>query len=218
MTTPNQDIVCADKVHQTVTTVAFINLLNYYFMSKSKENLLTKTYGGKLGNQLVLRTRGDVSILAKRPKKSSNPITSKVAKVRRNFKLASIWAKNALLDPAVRADYMARIKGNESAYNLAMRNFLKPPVVDTIDASGYHGQKGERIKVVALDDFKVTGLDVKITGPNGTLIEEGSCQEDAENLCWIYTATVDAGDPQGFVVHATALDIPGHPGSLEVTL
>jgi hypothetical protein len=187
-------------------------------MSNTTENVLTKTYRGKFGNQLVLRNRDNVSIMAKPPKKSQVPPSETQLAVRRKFKMASRWAKQALQDPATLAAYTARATGMKTPYVLAVTNYLKPPEVVEIITSGYAGEPGDTIRVVAADDFEVTEVTVKITDAAGTLIEQGACVEDLSADCWIYTTTVAVTDIEGLVISASAKDIPGHYGFLEITL
>lgn len=187
-------------------------------MSNTTENVLTKTYRGKFGKQLVFRNRDEMSIMAKPPKKSLKPAADTQITQRRKFKMASRWAKQALLDPITLAAYMAMASGMRTPYVMAVTNYLRPPEVREINASGYSGEAGCKIRVVAFDDFDVTGVTVKITDATGTLIEQGSCQEDLSSDCWVYTATVAVTSLSGVVIRAEAKDIPCHTGSLEITL
>ena len=187
-------------------------------MSNSTDNVLTKTYRGKFGKQLVFRNRDEMSIIAKPPKKSLKPAADSQLAVRRKFKMASRWAKKALLDPDTLAAYKAMASGMKTPYVLAVTNYLRPPEIREIIVSEYSGEVGDKINVVAFDDFDVTGVKVKITDASGTLIEQGPCQEDLSADCWVYTATEAVTSLSGVVIRAEATDIPCHTGSLEITL
>jgi hypothetical protein len=187
-------------------------------MSNTTENVLTKTYRGKFGKQLVFRNRDEMSIMAKPPKKSLKPAADSQLAVRRRFKMASRWAKQALLDPDTLAAYAALASGMKTPYVLALTNYLRPPEISEIIVSGYAGTAGDKINVIAVDDFEVTGVTVKIIDASGTMIEQGPCQEDLSADCWIYTATETVADLSGLVIRAEAKDIPCHIGSLEITL
>ena len=95
---------------------------------------------------------------------------------------------------------------------------MTPPQITDIIVSEYSGAVGNTINVVATDDFKVTDVTVTITDADGALIEKGTCQEDLSADCWVYTATVAVPDMSGVVITAVAKDVPGHPGTLEITL
>lgn len=187
-------------------------------MSNTKDNVLTKTYRGKFGDQMIYRNRDGMSIMAKPPKRSMKPPAESQLIVRRKFKLATRWAKQALQDPNTLAEYKARASGMKTPYILAVTNYLRPPQVYEIISSGYTGESGSRINVVVTDDFRVTGVRVKITDAAGILIEQGSCLENLPEDCWVYTATMVVTDLTGLVITAEAYDIPGHTGSLQKTL
>jgi len=187
-------------------------------MSKSKENVLTKMYGGKFADQVVYRNRDGVSIMSKVPKKSPKEVSESRLKFRRKFKMATRWAKQALEDPAIYAEYAAIAKGMNSPYTMAIKNYLCPPEVREIISSDYSGEPGSKIIVNAVDDFKLTEVKVKITDASGTLIEQGPCVEDISADCWVYTATVPVADLTGVVITAIATDIPNHAVELAITL
>jgi hypothetical protein len=175
-------------------------------------------YSGKFGNQMVYRNRDGVSILAKMPKKNPKTATRAQLDARRKFRMASRWAKQALLDPEMLAEYTRLASGMKTSYVMAMTNYLRPPEVREILVSEYKGAIGDRIGVVATDDFRVISVKVSVKDAAGTLIEEGPCVEDLSADCWVYTATQAIDDLTGLVITAVATDIPNHPASLDLTL
>jgi len=102
---------------------------------------------------------------------------------RRKFKMASRWAKQALQYPAVLAEYVAMAKGLKTPYIMAMTNYLRPPEIVQIIAMEYTGAVGDKISVIATDDFKVTSVKMNLSDPLGNLIEQGNCQEDLASDC-----------------------------------
>ena len=187
-------------------------------MSNSRENVLTKTYSGKFGDQMVYRNRDGMSIMAKPPKKNLKNVANTQLAQRRRFKKACRWAKNALLDADTLAEYKAVARGMKTPYNMAVTNYLRPPEVSGIIVSEYFGEVGNKINVLAYDDFKLKSVTVIITDATGALIERGPCQEDLSADCWVYTATVAVSDLTGVVICARATDIPNHTASSEITL
>ncbi|HNY01125.1 MAG TPA: hypothetical protein PKG48_00990 [Bacteroidales bacterium] len=187
-------------------------------MSSTTENFLTKTYRGKFGKQMVFRNRGDVSILAKPPRKTKKVPTAAQLEIRRKFKLAARWAKEAMQDPDKFALYSAKASGMMTPYVVAMSDYLKPPVVHRIDPEDYQGSAGDRILVIASDYTRITGLTLKISDAAGNVIEEGPCEEASNLDHWAYTATQDVSSLSGLVISATATDVPGHTGTLSKTL
>jgi len=187
-------------------------------MSKSKENVITKTYSGKFGNQLVFRNRYGQSIMAKPPKKHRGKPAETQLAVRRNFRKATQWAKDILTDPEMRAAYEARAGNGRTAYVMAVTDFLRPPTVDAIDAGNYRGNEGDKIMVDASDDFHVAEVHLKITDPQGEVIEEGICQKDQRQAFWIFTATATVASLAGLILTARVTDNPGHTAEAMLTL
>jgi len=187
-------------------------------MTKTRDNSLTMNYSGKYGNQFVYRTREDMSILAKKPKKSKNPPTVSQSETRVRFQEATIWAKKALQDPDILAVYAARAKGMKTPYILAVTNHMHPPVVKEIITEEYTGEIGSAIGVKVLNNFYINGVMVKITDASGTLVEQGPCTLDPFGVIWGYTATKEITNLTGVVITAVAKDYPKHTGSLSVTL
>jgi len=187
-------------------------------MSKSKENVITKTYSGKFGNQVVFRNRDGQSILAKPPKKPTGDPTKTQLETRNNFLNASQWAKSILTDPVLGPVYKAKASKGKSAYVLAVTDFLRRPVIDAIDASEYQGKIGDKIMVNASDNFNVAEVGLKITNPQGEVVEEGACQKDQHHSYWVYTATVTVASITGLTLTARVKDNPGHSGEAMLTL
>jgi len=187
-------------------------------MSKSRENVITKTYSGKFGNQVVFRNRYGQSIMAKPPKKQQGEPTEAQKEIRKNFLKASEWARSILTDPVLGPVYKAKAGNGKSAYVLAMTDFLLPPVIDTIDASEYRGNIGDMIMVDASDNFHVAEVSLNIADPQGEVIEEGICQKDQHHAYWVFIATETVASTTGLILTARVKDNPGHTGEAMLTL
>jgi hypothetical protein len=144
--------------------------------------------------------------------------TENQEKMRLNFSFAPRYAKNALQNPDMLAAYLAKARQGLTPYIVAVTDYLRPPFIDQIDTTDYAGRPGDIISIAAGDDFEVASVVVKILSPAGVLIEQGACVEDLSADCWIYTTTVAVTDIEGLVISASAKDIPGHYGFLEITL
>ncbi|MCX6266823.1 MAG: hypothetical protein NTW16_05625 [Bacteroidetes bacterium] len=182
----------------------------------STENDLTKTYSGIFGNQVVLKNRRSKSVMTIPPVKPVKEPSEKQLATRRRLSLAAQYAKDALQDPALREMYAA--KSHKSPYRVAVNDFLRPPYVHLIDASGYHGNPGETISVTAGDDFKLTAVTVKITGSDGVVIESGPCVMVMPTGNYDYVATSPVSNLAGVTITASARDIPGHVTQRSITL
>lgn len=184
-------------------------------MSQSNQNIVTEGLSGKV-YQLVFRQWFGRTIVAKRPRKFTTDTVNQL-NVRETFKAAARYAKAAITDAAMKLAYKAKAKPGQSAYNIAMVDFFKPPTIGEIDTGNYSGQSGGSISIEAFDDFKVKDVRVKITKANGALVEEGDAVLSSDGLHWLYSATT-TGTVAGNVITVTATDLPGHAGSKQKTL
>ena len=189
-------------------------------MAKINDNLLVKGARGNVGKQYVYKKRGRSTHIAKMPVINKNAVpTNRQAEVRELFAAASLYAKGAMSTPDLKKEYQKKAKDAETAFNVALRDYLKAPVVKTIDAGKYDGSIGSLIVVGARDDFRVAEVKVSIRDAAGMLIEEGNASlNPIDRNKWIYTATQTNASPVGCIVSAVALDLPGNKGVLNVTL
>lgn len=169
---------------------------------------------GRIDNW-VYRKFGDRVIIARRPTITAAPSPAQQA-VRDRFKVAAAYARAVLADPVQQARYeaAARVKGTQ-AYALVVGDFLKPPVVHAIDASGYHGLAGDLIKVEASDDFEVVAVGVVIRDATDAILEQGLAALVEGR--WTYAATAAVAPGESVTIEATATDRPGHSGAKLVT-
>jgi hypothetical protein len=185
---------------------------------KTQTNDLLKTYSGIFGNQVVLQNRRGRIIMTIRPPKRVPEPSDKQLAWRRMFQLGSHYAGNILKDPEMLAAYRAKARRGQTPYNMALRDFLRPPFVSKIDASDYHGNPGEKISVAAADDFGLSEVTVQIVDTDGVTIEQGACVFSLPTGNYDYTATVPVPDPAGVTILSKARDIPGHVAKLAITL
>jgi len=176
-------------------------------MSQSKNNIVTEGLSGKL-YQLVFKQWFGKTIVAKRPRTVST-VTANQLTIRESFKAAAMYAKAAMSNAATKLAYKAKAKPGQTAFNMAIADFFKPPSIGTIDTSTYSSQAGSSISIEASDDFKVVSVNVKIEKANGSLIEQGSASLSSDGLHWLYTATA-TGNITGNVISVTATDLPGN--------
>ncbi len=187
-------------------------------MSKTTSNDLRKTYSGIFGNQVNLKNRNRQSVMTMPPVKQVKPPTEKQVEVRKQFLLAVAYAKLVMQDPSLLAAYAARARKGMGPYRLAVTDYLNPPFVTKIDASHYHGNAGETIRVTAGDNFTLASVEVKIVAADGSTIEEGVCTFSLPSGNYAYVTTVGAPATAGVTINATALDLPGHTAELSITL
>jgi hypothetical protein len=189
-------------------------------MSRINGNLLVKGARGNVGKQFVFKKRGNNTYIAKMPTINEHIVpTQGQVEVRELFAAASLYAKGAIGSPELKREYGKKAASGQTPFNVAFRDYLKAPVVKSISTENYNGATGSIIEVRAKDDFRVAAVKVRIRDANGVLLEEGNAiLNPIDRNKWSY-ATVQLNDsPAGCIVSATAFDLPGNKGVLEVTV
>lgn len=181
-------------------------------MSKVKDNIVTTGLSGMLAKQIVFRNRVGETIVAKAPgKRNESVLTDRQTEARTRFKKGIIYAKKVNGDPELKQAYHAKRKGLQSAFNVAFKDFMTPPVIHEIEKDAYTGQIGDTIFIYATDDFQVKQLKVHILDASSLEIESGTAVRDEERKdWWKYTATVVNIDPLNSTIRVYASDLPGN--------
>ena len=187
-------------------------------MAKTRTNMITKGYHGKVGDQFVLRRRGNKSVLGALPDMENVKSTTAQVDQRKRFTGAVAYAKNALQDPNLKQVYETRATKEKTAFNIAVADFLTKPWIDQIDATAYNGNTGDKILVIAADNAKIDTVRISINDSNGTMLESGQCVYDAISTNWTYTATTAQTPVTGHKIVAAARDLPGHVTEKELVL
>ena len=185
-------------------------------MARIENNFAMEGLKGKVGNIFVYRHKNGKTIVAKTPNRTA-PLTEGQKKQNQRFKLAINYAKNALLDPSLKAYYDAEAKKRKigSAYNVAVADYLKPPVINNIDHSGYTGgTTGERIIIEVEDNLKVVKVSVKIISKDKNNLEEGEATLSKGK--WLYATTSLNTTLQGTKIIISATDRPNNTTKKEI--
>jgi hypothetical protein len=187
-------------------------------MAKSGSVLL-KGASGSIGKEVTITRKKSGRIqLGKHCGGGKVPASEKQLQARQKFKIGTMYAKAAMKDPVVKAQYQAMAKHDQTAYNLALRDAYKAPEITWVRTGDYTGGIGSRIVVRALDDFRVAGVRVRIMNAAGVVVEEGEAVLEANGLDWVYTTVVENGDVKGSVVRVVARDLPANETVEEVVL
>lgn len=188
-------------------------------MAKSTDNILLRGASGTIADMLTLtKKRSGAIILGKKRGTSAVPASEAQLNIQRRFKRSIQYAKAAILDPIVKAAYEAFAGPDQSAYNMALRDAFKPPVVESVTTEAYKGVVGDTILIRALDDFKVAAVKISIRTAAGAIVEQGNAVLQPNALDWLYTATAENAALAGTVITATAVDTPGNETPKEVVL
>ena len=187
-------------------------------MATSNNNIVTKGLSGIIAKQLVFSQRNGKTIVSKAPVFRKRATAAQVAH-HTKFSKAAAYAKRALQDTTLKELYQAEAQKREgvSAYNLAVADYLKVPVIESVDTSAYTGvSTGEKIVIAVSDNFKVTAVKVKISAQNQSVVEEGTAQ--LKEGKWEYSTTVVNGTLSGTKIAITATDRPGNSALKEISL
>jgi hypothetical protein len=189
-------------------------------MANSNNSVITGKLRGALGKELVFREWEGKTVVAKAPKAREGDPSPAQAQIQERFLLASRYAKAVMegQDQGIRDAYTAALRPRQNLFSRAMEDFMSPPVVKKIGTGNYTGVSGSKISVRAMDDFRLTGVQVEIYSANGTLLEKGNAEQQVNGVDWTYTATQVNNPLAGSKIKAIATDVPGNEGTLEITL
>jgi hypothetical protein len=178
-------------------------------MAKADNNLFLSNLSGTIGDQMTIMNRGGSTIVSKAQKKRKKKSTVAQLQTQHNFKSATTYAKNILLDPDMEALYKAAAGPGQNAYNMAIRDATNPPEIISIIRTG------DKIIVRAKDVFRVYRVKVAIYTADEVLQEEGYAMMERNNLDWTYQ--VKTALKTG-TIKVKAEDLPGNETHSEISI
>ena len=182
-------------------------------------NALTQGLSGKVTG-LVFRqnANGTVSI-GDAPRPSSKAPTAGMLAQRQRFQQAAFYGRAMQLDPAQKAAYETGVDVNtQSAYTVAVADYLNAPDLRSVDFTAYRGAVGDAILIQATDDFAVHHVHARIQRPDGTLVEEGDATADPDGYIYRYAATARNTTLAGSKIIVSAYDNPGNEATQQRTV
>lgn len=179
-------------------------------MAKSKDNIVMQGASGRIGRNLVFRQRGDQTIIAKTPRIAADRVmTAKQVAVQYKFYDATQYAKSVMLDDDLKAEYKSKANVNQSAYNVAFKDYFTDPEVRRVDDRAYGGEVGDKISFHVKDIMVLRSLNVEILDAQDVIIESGEAVlKDKSDSEWVYTATAQNLDYSDCKYRITMLDKP----------
>ena len=177
-------------------------------MPKVKFNKLIDSLRGHVGNFIFYEADGQ-NLSRTMPEITAERTEKQTANSDR-FLAAQRYAAAALTDPLLKAAYKAACRGHQNPRNLAIRDAMRPPVVESVNLEGYTGRPDQMIRVKATDDFRVVEVKVSVRGSAGELIEEGLAELGLEQGEWRYRTRAEVPSGQSVLVVAVAQDGPGN--------
>lgn len=158
-------------------------------MGKIKNNVVTKGFSGKFGEDLMFRQVDKKTVFVKRSLVSGTP-SARQQEIRDRFAEASDFASTAIENPQASQEYklMAELQGLKSAYLAALSDFLSLPEIRGVFVTHYKGNVGDIISITSKVPLKIIEIDVSILRADGSVLESGKATPN--ELKWRYTATV----------------------------
>ena len=147
-------------------------------MAKARTNALIESLSGAIGKDLYARTTKDGrTIISKKPDFGNRQFSEAQLNVQNRTRQAAAYAKAASKENPI---YAQKAKGTAmNAYNVAVRDWRRPPVIFRIQ-----WQDGQ-VRVGVYDDVIVTRVTVSILDETGRTLERGEAERDAG---WEYQA------------------------------
>jgi hypothetical protein len=188
-------------------------------MAESIDNDLLLGLSGRFGKMFSLRQWFGRTIAARRPRgRNGAPGTPPQELHKERFKEAAIYATGVINNEVTKKTYSDLASKGTNAFSRAVGDFLKAPIINSINTEGYKGLVNDILVIRAVDDFKVTSVTVAIHAADGQLLEEGNALLAGNNADWFYTAVAANGAVAGSKVTARAKDMAGNVTSQEITL
>lgn len=180
-------------------------------MSKIKNNPLLKGLSGMLGDVIVFRESRGQMLMANRPKKPAVPSDHQLL-TKNKFLEATAYAKGQMLNEESKAEYQSAVNDKtNSAYAVALTDYLKGPKILSVNIDGYNGMAEAKIHIRAIDNFRVQSVRVEIRDSQDMIIEQGEAVNDPVNsIFWFYTAQQNIDIVPGMKVIVFVRDRPGN--------
>ena len=109
---------------------------------------------GALGKELVFRQRAGKTVISLPPKPPKGPSSELQQMTRTRFREAMLYARAELADPLKKAAYAARALPGQTAWNVAVADYLRRPVIEHVEAVNHGGSQGGITRAHISDDFK----------------------------------------------------------------
>ena len=177
-------------------------------MALSEQNVITAGIYGRIGN-LIFRRWNNKSVVSAAPNYSKRKWSKAQTDNRMRFRDAMAFAKEAMKDPVKRAYYRKKAKQMQTAWNVAVQEYMMKPEINDIDISGYKGRKGNMVLVKMRNDFRVAAAIITILSAQGIVIESGQAVRIPGSSTWVYKSRESNPSPEGGRVVVRVGDVRG---------
>jgi hypothetical protein len=187
-------------------------------MAIIKKNPWISGASGMAMDSIVYRQMGGKTVVSGKPSKSTNPPTQKQLDYRAHFRKASAYGKMAMNSPLLKEIYGAAADIMNSAYTMALKDYLQAPVVEQFLLKEFGGNAGDPVGLYAYDNFGIVSVTMTIADEHGAVLERGEFTELVKNGFYEYRLTSDL--PAGIPCHlmAEARDLAGNVTVLQETV
>src|SRR5579871_6167053 len=178
-------------------------------MAKSISNATAGKLKGKIGDLVFYELNGKPCVRS--VPRREDPPTSREKGNQSRFGAASKFGHATLRDPTQKARYSAAAaKTGSTAYNVAVSDFMHPPVITELDLTGYTGRAGQLIRI-RVEEKKIgaVAVNVVIADHTQSVLEEGAARVEEDGVTWWYAAQQDIAPDQSLLITVTAKDQPG---------
>lgn len=178
-------------------------------MAIVKDPLLLRCVRGTLGDEITIYERNGQIIMAKKRGPSRNKPTQKQLAARYKMKIAAAYAREILLDPAVKAFYKSKAGPGQNAYNMAVKDAYNSPEIQQLTLEDM------TVTIRTTDEFRVEHVEVVVKDANGKRVESGRAVLQWNGVDWKYTVTTL---PPGGTILAIAVNMPGNDTRRELPI
>jgi hypothetical protein len=193
-----------------------LSVAHWFFMAKSVPDPSGRKLKGRVGNFVYYELNGNTYVRTV-PRREEPPTPAELRNQSR-FRAAAKFAHATLTDPEQNARYAAAgSRCGSSAYNVAVSDFMRAPVITEVDLTGYTGQTGQSIRIRA-EEKKIGASTVNLVIADSAKVvwEEGAATAEDDGVTWRYAAQRDLPADRSLWITVTAKDQPGNRTSKTV--
>ena len=179
---------------------------------------ISKNMKGTLGGLVYYRQMNGKTFASAMPKPRKKVKWDQMPITNVNFIMASEYARRATRNPEWKAIYQAMATGMQTAYSMAIADYLKPPQIGEVSLKMYLGRPGDKIGITVVNTIRVEWVRLSIENAEGITIEQGEAKPGLGFRTWTFTTTVRNPVRSGTCIHVSAMDFPGHLATREIHL
>jgi hypothetical protein len=180
-------------------------------MARSTNNELLKGLKGQLGKELVIKHYGKKIVVSSFPNMEDVKPSPLQQLKRSRFADAMTYAKQQMASKEGYNLYLTRSTSSRRPLNVAVADFLKAPVVKSVNVAEYNGVPLGQIQIEAIDDFQVERVTVTLGFEGKEPVEVGEAILQTDGL-WMYLVKKVHSQTEGLIIRVQAYDRPGNVG------